>query len=117
MKNASTIQHDASHVHVVPVPILFGVWFALIVGTAATYAATWIDLGWLNIWIAIGIATVKASLVALFFMHLYWDKPFNGFVLIASLIFVMLFLGLAMMDVHEYQPDVIQGPAPKMVQP
>jgi cytochrome c oxidase subunit 4 len=117
MSHASTTQHDDSHVHVVPVKVLLAVWFALIVGTAATYAATWFDLGWLNIWIAIGIATAKASLVALFFMHLYWDKPFNGFVLVVSLLFVMLFLGLAMLDVHEYQPDVIQGPAPMMSQP
>jgi cytochrome c oxidase subunit IV len=48
---------------------------ALLIGTVLTVWASYIDLGhhW-NIVLALAIATVKASLVALFFMHLISEK-------------------------------------------
>ena len=52
------------------------------------------------------IATVKASLVALYFMHLRYDNPFNGLILIAGLGILALFLGLVLLDTYQYQPDV-----------
>ncbi len=66
--------------HVVPVAVLLVVFGALIVLTAATVAATWIDLGGWNLGIALGIATVKAALVALYFMHLRYDHPFHALI-------------------------------------
>ena len=48
----------------------FAVFLALMVGTAATVAAALVDMGWLNTPIAMAIATTKAMLVILFFMHL-----------------------------------------------
>lgn len=47
---------------------------------------------------AMAIAFVKASLVALFFMNLYWDKKFNSMLFIFSLVFLALLVGLSMMD-------------------
>ena len=38
--------------------------------------------------IAVGIATVKASLVALYFMHLRYDQPFYAIVLLTALLFL-----------------------------
>ena len=38
------------------------------------------------------IASVKASLVALFFMHLRWDKPVNAVIFCSTLFFLGLFL-------------------------
>ena len=52
--------HDAeAHglCHVMPVKILVGVWVALMVLTFVTVAATWVDLGSLNLWVAMAIAT------------------------------------------------------------
>ena len=85
------------------------VWIALLVGTWLTVSATYVDLGALNIWIGLAIATTKAVLVALYYMHLRWDKPFNGFVFLASLLFLAIFLGLAMMDTRHSQDAVIPG--------
>jgi len=102
--------------HVVGLPILFGVLGALLVLTIATVAATWFDLGRLNIWIALVIAVVKASLVVLYFMHLRYDKPFNAMILIISLSFVVLFIGLALTDTRSYLPEQIPGYAPAMQQ-
>ena len=55
-------------------------------------------------------------LVALVFMHLRWDKPFNAFVLVGSIAFVGLFMMFALLDTREYAPDTFEGPAPLAVQ-
>ena len=52
----------------------FLVFMALMAGTAITVAVTYVNLGWLNLPLALVIATTKAMLVILFFMHLK-DHP------------------------------------------
>jgi cytochrome c oxidase subunit IV len=112
--HASGEEHGHGGAHVVPVSLLLTVLGTLLVLTWITVAATRFDLGALNLWIAMGIATVKGSLVVLYFMHLRWDRPINAIVFITSLVFVMLFVGLALMDTVEYQPELIPGYAPGM---
>ena len=63
-----------------------------------------IDLGDANIYIAMGIAVVKATFVALYFMHLRWDRQVNSIVFVGSLAAVALFIALAMTDSSEYRP-------------
>lgn len=92
--------------HVVPVPVLLAVFVALIVLTVVTVAATWVNLGAWNLWIAMGIATVKAALVALYFMHLRYDRPFHGLIFVTGLLFLTLFLSLTLLDTLQYQPTV-----------
>jgi cytochrome c oxidase subunit 4 len=106
--SALSTQHFDSVGHIVPLRILFAIWIALLILTAATVAVADVDLGPANLWVAVGIATVKASLVALFFMHLKYDHPFHAIILIAALLFVTLFIGIAMMDSGQYQPDIQQ---------
>ncbi len=103
---------NATDAHVVPGSVLLKVWAALLVGTFLTVAVTWVNLGPLNLLLALGIATVKAFLVALFFMHLRYDRPFNAVVLVAAVFFVALFLGLALLDTLHYKDDLIPGYAP-----
>lgn len=100
--------------HVVPPRILLAVLGTLLALTWITVGATWLDLGPYNLWLALVIATVKASLVVLYFMHLRYDSPINAFVFIASLVFVMLFVGFALMDTMSYQGELIPGHAPGM---
>ncbi len=102
----------ALHVHVVSPRVLLAVWGVLLAGTALTYAATWVDLGAGNLWLAMAIATAKAACVALFFMHLRWDRPFLGFVFLIALLFVFLFVGIALLDTQAYRPDLIPDYAP-----
>ena len=82
--------------HVVPLPLLFGVLGILLVLTVLTVAVTYVDLGHFNLLVAMLIAVVKASFVALYFMHLRWDRPFNSIVLISALCLVALFVFLAL---------------------
>lgn len=104
----------APHPHVVPLWVLLATLGALIALTGATVAATWFDLGNFNLWIAMAIATIKASLVILYFMHLRYDRPVNGLVLIAALLFVAIFIGVALMDTRAYEHELIPGYAPAL---
>ncbi|MFA9477579.1 cytochrome C oxidase subunit IV family protein, partial [Phycisphaerales bacterium AB-hyl4] len=101
--------HD-EHIHVVPMSLLVGIFVALLVLTVVTVLAIYIEAGDLNVWIALAIAVVKAALVALYFMHLRWDSMFNGMVLIASLLFVAIFIGFAITDSTEYRRNLTPPP-------
>jgi cytochrome c oxidase subunit 4 len=67
---------------------------ALLCPTFITVGASYIQFGsgLINVVIALTIATIKASLVALFFMHLLHDKPMNGIILVGSFVFLGIFL-------------------------
>jgi cytochrome c oxidase subunit IV len=82
-----------------PLRIYFSVWIALLVGTYITYKAAFIELGPFNAVVALGIATIKATLVALFFMHVWHaTERLTKLVVIAALFFLLLLLGLTMTD-------------------
>ncbi len=94
--------HDEPHV--APLWIMYGVFAVLIALTAATVGARYVDLGPLNIWVALGLAAIKAVLVAMFFMHLFWDTRFNQVIIISSILFLTIFIGFAIMDTDQYRP-------------
>src|SRR5512136_885907 len=98
-----TVGH-ASVGHIVPFRVLATVWGTLLVLTVLTVAIAGVDLGRFNLEIALAIATLKASLVLLFFMHMRYDRPMNAIVFIAALLFFMLFVSLALLDTHAYAP-------------
>jgi cytochrome c oxidase subunit 4 len=98
--------------HVTPVDLLLKVWGALVVLTVLTVAITFVDLGKLNLFAAMAIAAAKALLVALFFMHLRWDRPVNGVIFLTAILFVAIFIAMALMDTTVYQPDRIPDYAP-----
>jgi cytochrome c oxidase subunit 4 len=101
---SSPDEHEIAHV--MPLPVLFGVFATLMVLTFLTVAATWINLGWFNLPVAMAIATVKATLVALYFMHLRYDAPFNGLAFIAALVFVAIFILITLLDTVSNQPSI-----------
>lgn len=89
--------------HIVPAWLYLVVLLVLLLLTGATVWVTQVDLGAWNVWIALIIATIKAALVALIFMHLAYDRPFVGVVFITTLAFVGLFIGLALFDAFQYR--------------
>lgn len=93
--------------HPMPIWMLLSVFFALLVLTGLTVYQSTFDLGNAEIWMSLTIATVKAGLVILFFMHLLWDKPLNAIVILGSLIFVALFLGFTLMDAEGYRENLL----------
>lgn len=92
--------HDegAVHAHISGWKFLVGIFLALIFLTAVTYGVSYVDLGPANTVVAIAVATMKASLVALFFMHLRYDKLFHGVVFVMAFVFLGLFLMLTLDD-------------------
>ena len=73
----------------------------LLILTVITVTAAGINFGAgsVNIVIALTIATIKASLVALFFMHLLHDSKVNALILVAGFVFLGLFLAFSSIDV------------------
>ena len=94
--------HDEPHV--APLWIMYGVFAALVGLTIVTVAARQVDLGAANIWVALALAFVKAVLVGAFFMHLWWDTKLNQLILVSTLLFLTIFLGITIMDSDQYQP-------------
>lgn len=105
-------EHAGHGTHVVPWRTLFAVFAALVALTIATVAATWVDLRKLNLALALAIATVKATLVLLFFMHLRWERRFNAVIFCVTILFAALFVTLTLLDSKTYQPELIPGYAP-----
>ncbi|HEX6985290.1 MAG TPA: cytochrome C oxidase subunit IV family protein, partial [Planctomycetaceae bacterium] len=108
-------EHGAEYnpiAHVASKGMLIAVFVALVALTFLTvWQGTQLELGRLELVIVLAIATVKASLVVLFFMHLRYDKPLNVIVFLSSLLFVALFLGGTLTDAVYYQPDVSEKEA------
>jgi cytochrome c oxidase subunit 4 len=82
-----------------PLVTYFLVWGALLVGTLLTYEVAKIDLGPFNPVVALVIATTKALLVALFFMHLrHASERLLKVVVASTLFFLMILLFLTLTD-------------------
>ena len=89
----------SDHSNSSPLKTYFAVWAALLVGTFLTYKAAYIDLGLFNAAVALIIATIKALLVALFFMHLKGaSEKLLKLVVISTIFFLFLLLALSMAD-------------------
>jgi len=85
--------------HISSAKFLWGIAIALFFLTFVTVGVTWIEIPepW-NVVVAIGIAIVKALLVLLFFMNLYWDSKFNSLLFVFSIIFFLLLIGITLLD-------------------
>ena len=103
--------HDDDHhglAHVAKKRVLLGTWIALMFLTAITVGATMVDFGpSINLAIAMAIAVTKATLVCLFFMHLFYDKLFHSVLVIGGILAASLFVGFALMDSGQYQETII----------
>ena len=86
--------------HIVKPPVYLAVAVALCILTFITVWAAGIDLGKiLNTIIALSIASFKASLVALFFMHLKYESKLLWFMILIPLFLLLILLALPIVDV------------------
>jgi len=74
------------------------IFISLVVLTVVTYRVALIDLGVLNIVVALTIAATKATLVALFFMNVRWSPRLTQLVIAASLFWLFILLALTLAD-------------------
>jgi cytochrome c oxidase subunit 4 len=68
------------------------VWLALLVFTVLTVWTGRMELGAANIYVAMAIASTKATLVVLFFMHLWESGSVNKMVFVSSVVFVIVLM-------------------------
>jgi cytochrome c oxidase subunit 4 len=82
-------------------PAAYFLIFGLLLGlTVLTVAAAELNIGCLHTWAALAIAGIKATLVVLFFMHLWHSSRLAWLVVAASLFFLAILIGIVYEDYH-----------------
>jgi cytochrome c oxidase subunit 4 len=85
--------------HIVPSRTFILVWVALLILTGVTIGVAQLDLGVMNIWVALSIATCKSTLVVAVFMHLKYEQLLFKFAVLAALAILAIFIGFTFFDV------------------
>lgn len=114
MSDHSHTTHHGSEARVYGLTLI-----ALFVLTGITVGAASINFGssTVNVVIALGIATFKATLVALIFMHLRHDRPINAVIFTSSLFFLSVFLGFCLIDAGSREHVVPSNKEPMQMAP
>lgn len=91
-------EHETHGHHIIPLKVYWAVFGGLILLTLTTTEVASLDLGGLNVPVALLIAGMKATLVVLFFMALRYDKKVNAMIFSIGLLFVLVFIGFTLLD-------------------
>jgi cytochrome c oxidase subunit 4 len=90
-------QNEHAH-HIVGPKVYVAILFALLAGTALTVWASYIDLGFWNPIIALAIATTKATLVVLFFMHVKYSTKLTKLTVFAGVFTFLILISMTLSD-------------------
>ncbi len=98
-QNGHTQHAEGKHEHHIVSPKVYVViLFALLLGTALTVWASFIDLGFWNPIIALAIATTKALLVVLFFMHVKYSTKLTMLTVGSGIFMFLTLISLTLAD-------------------
>ena len=87
--------------HIVPVRIYVMIFLALLVGTALTVMAAFVDFPWqLNTIVAMTIAITKATFVVLYFMHVRYSARLVWVIVAAALFWVAILFAFTLGDFY-----------------
>jgi cytochrome c oxidase subunit 4 len=84
--------------HIVSKTIYFLIFGALLVLTVVTYLVALVDLGALNVVVALAVAVTKAVLVVLYFMHVRYSNRLTKIVVIAGFFWLAILVVLTLSD-------------------
>ena len=84
--------------HIIPRRVFYMVFAALLVGTGITVWVAFINLGFFNPVVALGIATVKALLVILFFMEVRYSARLTKIAIIGGFFWLVILIALTLSD-------------------
>jgi len=90
--------HTESEHHIVGPMVYFTIFMALLVGTAITIGASYLDLGPYNAALALAIACTKATLVVLYFMHIKYSSKLMKLTVGAGVFTFLILVGMSMSD-------------------
>ena len=103
--------------HLVPYVVFLRVFIALLVLTAITVLVSLQDFGMLNIVVAMTVASIKALIVALFFMHLKYENPLTWLYAMFPIGLLALLIGLVFLDnPFRNHPQPVVPPVAPVVQ-
>jgi cytochrome c oxidase subunit 4 len=85
--------------HILSSKILTIIWILLLILTYITYKISQIDLGYFNVLAALTVATTKAALVVLFFMHLKYESNLIRYMVFIAFLILAIFIGFTFFDV------------------
>lgn len=106
--------HDGGHHPLVPIRVYVITLLSLLVLTVLTVGISYVDLGKFNIVANIGIATMKASLVMIFFMGLKYDTNLNRAFILSSFVALVIMIGITATDLWTRpKPDPVVVKAAK----
>ncbi len=112
-KTAGDAEHQHAEHHVVGLPIYFGVFAVLVVGTILTYFVATVDLEWIfpgaNTLVALLIAFTKMTFVVLFFMHVRWSSRLIWLTAIAGFFWLAIMFAFTMQDYLTRSAGVFTG--------
>jgi len=92
--------------HIVPVRIYITIFLALLLGTGLTVAAAFYDFPWkLNAVVALTIATIKATLVVLYFMHVRYSTRLVWVIVASALFWMGILFALTFSDYNTRRWD------------
>ena len=87
--------------HIVPVRIYVTIFMVLLLGTALTVMAAFIDFPWqLNTIVAMTIAITKATFVVLYFMHVRYSARLVWVIIGAALFWMALLFAFTLADFY-----------------
>lgn len=99
MSENTSPEHHSSSEHISSLGSSTRIWLTLLAFTGLTVGAAFIDLGRFNTIMVLSIATFKAILVVLFFMHVkYTHEKLTGMVIVSAIFFLFILLALSMAD-------------------
>ena len=84
--------------HVLPLKTYYSIFGLLLALTGLTVAVAYVDLGALNIFAALGIAAVKATVVILYFMHVKYASKLTQLFVALGFCWLAILLGITSMD-------------------
>jgi cytochrome c oxidase subunit IV len=83
---------------VTSVGVYTAVFVSLLVLTAGTVGVAYLDLGFLNTFVAMTVAVAKATLVVWYFMGVRYNTPLTKVVVVAGFFWLLILFGLGMAD-------------------
>lgn len=84
--------------HIVSAKIYLVIFGALLIMTGLTYEVALFDLGRLNVIVALTIATIKAVLVVLYFMHVRHSSRLTWVIVVSGFFWLAIMIALTMSD-------------------
>ncbi len=88
-----------THKHIMSFGLLTKIWLGLLALTGVTVGVAGFDFGFLNVIVAMTVATTKALLVVFFFMHLKYENRMLGGMVLLVFVILAIFIGFTFFDV------------------